>query len=323
MTEQQADGNYQLISVYSSSGKCLDVTGENVDIYDDTGREYLKFTIDRVESGTYKGLYLIRYGNKYVSQDTNYNVYVSSSRTDASYWSFMQAESNKYATLFCHYYSYIDSDGEEIICDTSYNYSYFKTVMENLGFYSGSYTNPHPSNAYTHLKTNDVFVFMGHGGPGIISFNLTDNNPTGCIAVNSNVAARYVTGPTVRYIESCTDNELSGGRCIFYLGCETGKNITINDKTYNLVNATFDKGAHFVFGTTESIEPYHVNLWMEYFLSAIQQNVTIYDAIEYADRTLGSFRVFYETEDGALASKIVTKFPSYYVGDSSQYLNIE
>ena len=76
-TELQSDGTYQLVSVYNPSSKVLDVTSGNVDIYIDNGGSYLKFNIQRIATGAYKGLYYITQGDSYVTEDTGYNVIMS------------------------------------------------------------------------------------------------------------------------------------------------------------------------------------------------------------------------------------------------------
>lgn len=318
-TEQQADGRYQLISDYSSTGKCLDVTDGNVDIFTDNSGEYLKFTIDRVESGTYQGLYLIRYGNKYVAQDTDYNVYVTTSRSAAAYWSFMAVD-KRYAELFCHNYNFTDGEGNTLPFDTSENYEYFKTVFNALDYSTISYKNPTASTAYTYLsRDDDVFIFMGHGGPGIVSFNIEENVSTGAIAVNYMVAWNYVVGNDRKYIEDLDDNELSQVRCAMFLGCNTGDSITVNGVTYNLVNATFEKGAHFVLGTTEKLYTNQINDWVEYFLDNIKNNKSIQEAIILANDAIGVITVPYDKEDGTEGFKTVEGLPIYYKGDLVQY----
>lgn len=319
-TEKQADGRYQLISDYSSTGKCLDVTNSNVDIYTDTGGQYLKFTIDRVESGTYQGLYLIRYGNKYVAQDTDYNVYVTTSRSAAAYWSFMAVD-QRYAELFCHDYTYTDDNGNSRHFDTSENYTYFKTVFSALGYSALSYENPTSTAAYTYLwRDDDVFVFMGHGGGGRIAFYKAGNVATGRILAHSNMG---FSGTSPYYISDLDDNKLALARCVLYLGCSTGVDYTNNSGTYNLVDATFDKGAHFVLGTTETLYTSQINDWMEYFLTSVSEGKSIQEALISASDELGIISVPYEKSDGSEGTKSVDGLPTYFVGDKSQYLNIE
>lgn len=318
-TEQQADGRYKLISNYSSTGKCLDVTENNVDIHADTDGEYLKFTIDRVLIGTYQGLYLIRYGDKYVAQDSDYNVYVTSSRSSAAYWSFMAVEKRS-AELFCHDYMYKNGEGNSIHFDTSENYDYFKDVFGALAYSSISYENPTSVNAYNHLWQDDVFVFVGHGGSGRIAFSTDENVVTGRILAHSNMG---FSGTAPFYISDLDDNKLSLTRCVLYLGCSTGTDFSNNQGTYNLVDATFEKGAHFVLGTTETLYTSQMNDWLQYFLTALYNGDNIYEALEYANYELGEITVPYDKADGTEGYKEVDGLPIYCVGDQIQYLDID
>lgn len=319
-TEKQADGTFQLISVYSPTGKALDATGTNIDIYTDTGGSYLKFTIYRINSGIYKGLYYIRYGNYYVAQDADYNVYLTATSYSPSVvWSFM-AVNQRDAELFCHDYYYTD-DGINRHFDTSANKSYFKIILNGLGYSSYSYVNPSAATAYGYLRYNDdVFVSTGHGGPGIISFSIDGNVSTGAIAVNSSVASRYNVGSDRQYINSLANNELAQARCVIYLGCNTGKSITLTGTTYNLVDATFAKGAHFVLGTTETLYTTQTNNWLTYFLDAIAAGLSISQAMVRANSELGTIIVPYDKADGTEGEKNVYGLPSYYCGDTIQYL---
>lgn len=299
----------------------MDVTGNNVDIYTDTNAQCLKFTIDRVLTGAYQGLYLIRYGDKYLAQDSNYNVYVNASKSSATYWSFMAVE-KRFAELFCHDYTYTENN-QTIFFDTSKQLDYFKTVLGTLDYSAWAHENPSAALAYEFLQEDDdVFVFMGHGGPGIISFCVEGNTSTGAIAVNNVVASRYVVGNDRQYIMALGKNELALTRCVIYLGCSTGVDITCNGTTYNLVDTTYEKGAHFVLGTTETLNTSQLNNWIEFFLDALEDGNNISNALEYANDELGIITVSFDKEDGSEGYKEVEGLPTYCVGDQSQCLNI-
>ena len=289
-TEKQTDGRYQLISGYSSTGKCLDVTNSNVDIYTDTGAQYLKFTIDRVESGTYQGLYLIRYGNKYVAQDTDYNVYVTTSRSAAAYWSFMAVD-KEYADLFSFQYDGFDTTGNNALFESVFDAKNYSADSDLVNF--------PPDVAYEFMTTyDDVFVFRGHGGEGRIAFYDDDGNWIGRIAVNSYVCSNSNS----RHIASCSDNELASLRCVLYLGCSTGADFSHPTGTYNLVDATFEKGAHFVLGTTETVTTGQSDAFLQGFLEELKNNSDVMTCVK----------------KGLVSS---SGYPITYVGDGSQYLN--
>lgn len=318
--DKQTDGTFQLVSVYSSTGKVLDKTGTNIDIYSDNNANYQKFSIYRINSGTYQGLYYIRHGNYYVAQDSNYNVYLTTTASSNAVWSFM-AVNQRYAELFCHDYMYEDENGTTRHFDTSTNYNYFKTVMTGLGYLSFAYENPSSESAYTYLKRDDdVFVFMGHGGSGRIAFYTEGNVATGRILAHSNMG---FANRSPFYISNLNKNELCLNRCVIYLGCSTGTDYTIGSNTYNLVDATYEKGAHFVLGTTETLYTSQINDWLEYFLDGILEGMNISQAKAHADDTLGEITVPYTMSDGNEGYKNVKGLPTYSCGDKTQYLNID
>ena len=309
VTEQQTDGTFQLISTYSSAGRCLDVTGSNVDIYADSGASYQKFTIERVTSEPYEGLYLIKHGEKFVAQESDYDVRLTETKTASCYWSFM-AVPKQYAEFFCHEYP-IGND----LFQTNLNYTYFRNVFNSLNYAtSWSYTNNTATAAYNCMtKRDDVFIFSGHGNAGMIAFYEEENGAgicTGSISSNAWITA----GEDNKYISSIEANGLNHARAIIYFGCETGKTFNRNNLSYhNLVDETFEKGAHFVLGVEEVIYANHHNEWLEYFLDAINSGMNIVESVEYAKNTLGPITV-----EGVNYAKI----PLYTRGDDSQYLAI-
>ena len=317
-TKRQSNGSYLLISVYSPTGKCLDVTNTNVDIYSNNGSSYSKFSIYRISSGTYKGLYYIRHGKYYVAQDSDYNVYLTTTANSSAVWSFMAVD-QRYAELFCHDYTYTE-DGASHHFDTSVNETCFRSVLNGLGYTSISYVNPTSETAYTYLKRDDdIFVFMGHGGSGRIAFYKEGNIATGRILAHTNMG---FSNPAPFYISDLSDNELCLNRCVIYLGCNTGTDYVRGSNTYNLVDATFEKGAHFVLGTTETLDTNQINDWLEYFLDAISEGMSISQAMVSANSELGTIAVPYDKEDGTEGKKNVYGLPSYYCGDRIQYLDI-
>lgn len=91
-------------------------------------------------------------------------------------------------------------------------------------------------------------------------------------------------------------------RCVLYLGCSTGLDYSHSTGIYNLVDATFEKGAHFVLGTTDTVNVAISNAFLEGFLSKIDDNGSILECIsEGLSRSEG--------------------YPITYRGDTSQYLN--
>ena len=295
-TEKQSDGTYQLISIYSSAGRVLDVTGTNVDIYTDYNASYEKFVVYRINSGIYKGLYYIRYGKYYVAQDTDYNIFITTTASSKAVWSFMATTTS---TRFANYYS-ISSP------NTSGRVSNYQTTMTSLGFNSNNWHCTTAGNAYALLKsTNDVFTFIGHGletsdhkGMATICFQTTDGGYNGYITANSAI----VNGSSDCSIDSLSKNVLALERCVLYLGCKTGQTYTVGGSAYNLVQSTFNKGAHFVLGTLETITVSEAYSFLDTFLTNCTTG-NIYDSIS---SILG---------DDPL-------FDAYYMGDSRQYIKV-
>ena len=193
--EQQTDGRFQLISTHSPTGKCLNVTGNNVDIYTNSGDDYQKFTIERVTAEPYEGLYLIKYGDKFVAQESNYDVRLTETKTASCYWSFMAVQKG-YAEFFCLEYP-ITGVVDPFI--TSKNYSYFWNVFDNIGYFSWSYIGNTPTAAYNCMTRRDeIFIYAGHGTNGMIAFIDPKGVLKGSISVNEWVK----TGNDNQYISS-------------------------------------------------------------------------------------------------------------------------
>lgn len=292
--EKQSNGKFHLVSAYSSTGKCLDVTGTNVDLYANSGASSLMFNIYRANaSGERQGLYLIRYGDYYVSQNANSNVYLSKSLTDASYWSFMSVDKS-----FANYYSIINPD-------TRGNADAYKETMERLGYRVNHYHCCDAKTAQQCMRiTNSVFTFVGHGdevvedeGKATIFFQNASGELNGRITANSAI----YNGREDYAVDSFPKNSLAIGKCVLYLGCSTGDTYRIGGKNYNLVDSTFNKGAHFVLGTTRQIYLNEIDDFFAAFLEASQKGWNIWEAIK---ATRGDSKCF----------------DAYYQGDRWQYL---
>jgi hypothetical protein len=293
-TEQQTDGTFQLINVYSPTGKTLDITGTNIDIYTDNNAHYQKFTIYRINSGTYQGLYYIRYGNYYVAQDASYNVYLTASYSSNVVWSFMAVD-----TRFANYYSieYPDTRGR------SFQY---KATMESFGYTSNNWHCTSASQAYSLLSnTNDIFTVLVHGalaapgqGKATIVFEDNAQNEIGRIIANSAIRKNADNFA----IDDLERNALALERCVLYLGCCTGQTYTVDNVSYNLVESTYNKGAHFVLGTLEIVQ------W-----------VLVYD---FFDIFLEECKTKNISDSMSCILNDDPLFQVYTIGDSSQFLNL-
>lgn len=298
----QSNGTFRFESGYNLSEQYLGVTNDVVNVYTSNQGENLNFTIERVESGTYDGTYLIRYGNMYLTEDytfTNTTIYLSSSKTAASYWSLMAVEKN-FADIFDFEYSGFNTTAKAGL---------FETVLDDAGYSTAEWKNSTPANAYDCLDNlSDIFVTRGHAGPGLVSFYDSNGNHVGNLAVNSLICSNTNS----RYIDSFADNALAGLRCALFLGCGSGMDITINGVTYNLLEATYQKGAHFVLGTTESVYVHNSDAFLEGFLKAIEEGECIGGCIERGLDNAG--------DDVWLSDGTTGYYPIIYIGDTSQIL---
>ncbi len=308
-TERQNDGTYRLISAQSSTAKGLYASGTNVCICNDQSTDRHKFRIYRINDGTYRGLYYIRYGNYYVAQDSINNVYLTTSPSYLSVWSFMIATKWD-ADIFDH--NYVDSDNA--VYNTTINSNNFKATMISAGYYSNSYTNQSSTIAYNRMNDNDdVFVFRGHGEAGAIDFRGSDGVSHGTIAVNAGVASRYSFGSDRRYIEDLGKNELSRLRAVLYIGCSTANSLTVGSKTYDLLTATYEKGAHFVLGTTMAVYTSDGNDFLAGFIKGVKQKKNLEGCVEDGMNNVKVQKNVYPSTSGM--------YPVIYIGDAAQFLD--
>ncbi len=308
------DGMAQLISVGSATNKCLTVNGTNLCICTNTQSANQKFIIERSETQFYEGYYLIRYGDMYVACYSDYNVYLISNVNRRAYWSISKVEKGD-ADLFSFDYTGFD---------TTANNELFETTMTTAGYNAYSWENDPASDAYEYLyDTDDIYVFRGHGNAGIIEFRSSSGISTGAISVNSTVCSEYgqVDGDGVgndrHYIDSLPDNSLASLRVVLYIGCSTGKDIIKNGITYNLVEATYDKGAHYVLGTTQTVYTNNSDDFLEAFLNSVNEGKNIQLCIQHAIEATGT-NVTLEDEDG---NEYKGSYPIYSIGDKKQYLD--
>ena len=320
-----SNNKYKLKSVMSLNGQCLTAYVTNIALfYEDSGGADAQFTLTRVTTtGDYSGLYLIGldYGetSMYVAQDGNNNVYITSSLTPNCYWSFIRA--SKLAT---HYIGY---DLEGTTFDTTTNASLFTNKMKygsnNLGYQSSAGTpNANAQNTYTYLQSSDIFVYVGHGLPGMIVPYNSNNTDNGIVGASSNMTQAHTNDYYISNIGS-----MNSCRCVIYMGCHTGED---SDDGYNLVDATFAQGAQFVLGTTAKISVPSMNLWIELFLTALDSGVSIKEAIEATKLENDGYIIEIpsnsaRTVDGKPTEDYVevecNELPLYYIGDTVQYID--
>lgn len=122
---------------------------------------------------------------------------------------------------------------------------------------------------------------------------------------------------TIGRIASGT-NELAGSRLIIYFGCSTGNDCyASNGSPHNLVDETFEKGAHCVIGLSKNVGQDSAFRWMEEFLFGVLGGESIRGAVAYANnrcQQYGGIFIEGQTENDST-------MPLYIVGDKYQYLN--
>ena len=256
-TELLSNGKYRFINEHIGEAQRMEIYNNNAETY--TAREYAgqQFDICRVDDpdSNYDGLYLIMNQGGYLTQNSNgdfHNVCRTTTLTSYCYWSFMKVE-KRYADFFYFDYPAGDANGDGIIDNfyTGSNSSLFTSVFNSIDYTPSTRENPTASYAYEKLTTrDDVFIFAGHGAPGMIGFYDYNGTLTGGILSHSAVAPLSM-GSDRKIINSISDNGLAETRMVLYLGCETGVDFVRTYTRYNLVDYTYDKGAHFVLGTTE------------------------------------------------------------------------
>lgn len=289
-----------------------------------TNGEYSKFTIGRVRNGLYQGLYFIMVANQYLSMNSSGTLTLSTSPTQYSYWSFMPVEKG-WAELYSFVYSAQDADGKTDDYDSTANNNLFKSVLNSMGYSDNrAVVNSDSQTLYNRLQVNDILVFRGHGAPGVIGFYDGDGESLGCVTAHSLV----YTGDNNDYkLSVLPSNSLANLRCVMYIGCNTGVPYELEYSStpfsVNLVDVTFDKGAHFVLGTTKTIYTPGANAWFLAFLEAIQSGESIEDACIAADDQVEYMEVSYEKDDGTEVKTLEWGLPTYCRGDGNQYLSFE
>ena len=204
--------------------------------------------------------------------------------------------------------------------DTTANNSLFNSTFSTLDYnvYS-SYVNSTASVAFSHLVNYDeVFVFRGHGNAGLIGFRDDNGNSTGAIAVNSAVCNQYDVGSDRKYIDSIATNGLASTKAVLYLGCSTGKDITIGSTTYNLVYATYNKGANFVLGTTQTVHTRNSNAFLRGFLNEAANGGSIAECKQSGIEEAGTRVPIVDPNTG---DNILGTYPIVCVGNENQFFN--
>lgn len=255
------------------------------------------FQVKRVNVVPHQGQYIIMMNDKYLTMDASGNVYMSSRLLDGSYWRISYDDANMQARLFDFVYEGTDTTGAALsFIQTTTNMGYTPVVREN------STADQFHSDLLS--GTVDILVFRGHGGAAALQFGIGEKG---------NSHHFYLVtqeGNNTSYVNALPDNSLYDVELILLLGCSTGRTKPNGD---NILEALYDKGAHFVLGTYDSVYTHNGNEFLTKLLEYLASGMSIENAIQ---------AVYLNTESVYLPSYgIEADYPIIYVGDAGQTIN--
>ncbi len=251
------DGTYHLINRNNNEALSLNGTSLTTTAYSAIDNSQ-KFTVYRIDSGQYQGLFVIRHGFYYVAMSSTGQVSLDYSPNANVYWSFMEVDKD-----FVRYYSIVSPNtySEASNIYTSFTGKGYLRDNSNANHIPDDYEIKDVNHcapaetAYEHLSdgNNDILIYVCHGvedehySYAAIDFQNTDGT------TNGRIAATQLTDyeQNYYYVDELPDNSLSNARCVLLLGCKTGVTYDASDLYPNLVKAYYDAGAHFVLGTND------------------------------------------------------------------------
>ncbi|MDR0288370.1 MAG: RICIN domain-containing protein [Clostridiales bacterium] len=268
------DGTYRIVTSLSS-GRVLTITNGKTDIRTYSSTNFCQiFTLTRSNSGTY--LIKISSYNEYVGTKPgdSTTIYGDSSNNIYTSWTLEPVEKRD-ADFYDFYYTGYDSTGA---------WNTFYTQVTNIGYRAYQLQNYSAALAYSYMQSDSIWVFHGHGldtslihtPMSTIIFKDGNGIDNGYITPNSAVTS-YSND---RSIDSLDGNALASEKCILYLGCSTGVAYTApGGTTYNLLESTYNKGAHFVLGTTKTVLNTENDKWAQKFFESAGASKTINQCI--------------------------------------------
>lgn len=310
---ETSDGIYAFESLYSTTGKSIGVYSDmSVILFSSPSSPFSDFEIIRatIYGQDLDGLYLIKQGEYYLGSNSSGSVYVTTTPNINCFWSFFRVDKRE-ADLY--YFYFPDSSRDSGYYDTSTNVSQYTTTMNNIGYRPYSFKNWNPRGALNSMVLNDdIFIFRGHGNSGFIAFYNDSGTSTGHLVCST----RY-TNSSHANVNSLPTNALASVRCVMYIGCKTG----ISYNGANLVDETFARGAHFVFGATQVVVTEDNDEWLKLFLEELNSGKNIETALENATDSKNTTTIVLTTSSGSEYTTEYPGYPSYYVGDIKQYLS--
>lgn len=247
---------YKLVAVGSPTGRVLDVTGEEIDIYKDNNASYQKFTITRQNTLLYgrSGQYYIQYEGKYLTLSTDNSTITLQSTPETYYgrslWTFeMVRKGDADLFNFSEFQALYSIDREN-----------YQNNMSSMGYRPYYFVDTSRNTAFNYLKNDSIWFHGGHGAPGIVHFNDGDILAT--------------------QIDALPSNELAGLRCFITLGCSSGA----PDKYgKNIIDSVYKKGAQFALGFTHTQYTPFAEMWLIRFFEHSSAENDIKSSLRYAD----------------------------------------
>ena len=271
------DGTYKIFPIATKHRRSLEREAANAQIgidLADQSNTINSFTLFRTNAGTYTiedslGRYL-------TENSSTRNVYFDASYClERSRWCFVPAHKTNAAI----YYSPKNGTG-------STNILGIKNKMDGLGYRSMILDSPYAMQVFNEIYESNILCVINHGTDAGMSF-VDDGQDTyyyySRLYADTGVPGSYTNGVDAN-IRSIYINELSSARLVMYIGCLTGVNYTPSGSsiTYNLVDETYNKGAHCVIGVTDYVVLPNCNDWVNAFFSRACDGWCINDCINYA-----------------------------------------
>lgn len=301
-----------------------------------SGASNENFYIYRINEYPSTGKYLIMYivGNTiyYVrTNSSNNGIQLSTTLDSTCFWSIFSCPGYEVVTsadVFTFRYRTKVVNGVQQWFDTTAMHDYFSVIEDELCYDQYEYTNSSPTMLVNALEnTHGVLIYNGHGFVGTLRFKTDEDVVYGSVISYRLFAdGEEDLGTAVYSIEDCDDNAFASKNLVAYFGCNTGGDLVLNGATYNLVDATYEKGARCVIGTTALTYVNDATWWEKVFVEALETENVSFAKVK-ADRMVPSVMYTQCDElgqpevDGNNTNVIRTgSYPFYAKGDTSQRL---
>lgn len=294
--ERNSDGTYTFYAVVSSNNRVLDINGTNADIWEyNSSLSRQKFTLIRNTTLAYGGAYQIKNGTKYVILNPGHETVEVSSTGGATnaLWSFEPVDKGGADIYTSHYENGAFLGIFPTHFDTRGAASTFVDKCSNMGYSSYHFTNKPATTAHRYMKNDAIWVFRGHG----LASSNGEPMATLCFFTDAGQNNGYLTASSNLFhgtkdaaISDFSANQLAKAQCVLYIGCSTGESYS----GYNLVSSTFNKGAHFALGTTETTYTNETDKWTKKFFEKADTGATIRQCLDHANYYQSIGLLYYE-----------------------------